>query len=276
MSPALLALASAVLFSTGGAAIKATSWNSWQVAGVRSAIAAAAIAALLPGARKLGSRRVWLVGLVYALTLVLFVTATKLTTAANAIFLQSGAPIYLLLLGPWLLKEPVRKSDWAVLAGIAVGMMLVFAAEQQPLASAPNPVLGNWLAAATGVTWALTVAGLRWVGKAGEDAMAPVLAGNMLAALLCVVPMWPLPALALADLLALLYLGLFQIALAYWCLAKAVRGLGALEAALLVMLEPALNPFWTWAMHGERPAGLALVGGGFILAATAAQGLWRR
>src|SRR6185436_18210309 len=104
----LLLIAAAALFSTGGAAIKATSLTGWQVASFRSAVAAAALAAFLPGARRRWTWGTVAVGAAYAATMVLFVLSNKLTTAANTIFLQSTAPLYLLLLGPWLLHEPIR------------------------------------------------------------------------------------------------------------------------------------------------------------------------
>ena len=91
----LLLVTAAVLFSTGGAAIKWTTLTAWQVAGIRSLIAAIALLVLLPDARRHWSRRNWLVGIVYAATLVLFVTANKLTTSANAIYLQTTAPLYI-------------------------------------------------------------------------------------------------------------------------------------------------------------------------------------
>ena len=105
-------LAAAALFSTGGAAIKAAGGMSgWQVASFRSGIAALALVALLPEARRGWRPATWLVGVGYAATMILFVLSTKLTTAANAIFLQSTAPLYLILLGPWLLREPLRGRD---------------------------------------------------------------------------------------------------------------------------------------------------------------------
>lgn len=267
------ALLAAVLFSTGGAAIKATTWNSWQVAGSRSLIAALAIAFLLPSARRSWNRSVAYASIAYALTLVLFVTATKLTTSANAIFLQSSAPIYLVTLGPLLLKERVSRRELYILAAVMSGMLLVFFAGEVTTKLAPDPNLGNLLAALSGATWAGTVLGLRFVNRQGGESMAVVLAGNCLVVLLCAPMALPLPAMEWNDALAIAYLGLVQIALAYWCLSKAVAGLGALETALLIMLEPALNPFWTWVLHGEKPAWLAIAGGAIILAATTAQAL---
>src|SRR5580698_1434506 len=119
-------MAAAVLFSTGGAAIKAISLSPWQIASFRSGIAALALLGLLPDARRNWRWRLFPVATAYAATLVLFVVATKLTTSANAIFLQSTAPLYLLLIGPLLLKEPLSRSDLLFLLAVAAGMWLCF------------------------------------------------------------------------------------------------------------------------------------------------------
>ena len=109
-------IVAAVLFSTGGAVIKATDMTGWQVASLRSGIAAVALALLLPRAIRSIRPRTILVSIAYAATLVLFVTANKLTTSANTIFLQATGPLYILLLAPWLLKERIRSSDVAFMA----------------------------------------------------------------------------------------------------------------------------------------------------------------
>ena len=101
-------LATAILFSTGGAAIKATTLTGPQVACLRSGVAFLSVLLLLRAARTRWSRAAILVGAGYAATMILFVFSTKMTTAANAIFLQSTAPIYLILIGPWLLNEKNR------------------------------------------------------------------------------------------------------------------------------------------------------------------------
>jgi drug/metabolite transporter (DMT)-like permease len=121
-------LLAAVLFSTGGAAIKAATLTGWQVASFRSGIAALAVWLLVPAARGRWSRRVLAVAAVYAATMVLFVVANKLTTAANTIFLQSTAPLYVLLAGPLLLGERVTRADLALMAAVAAGMALFFVA----------------------------------------------------------------------------------------------------------------------------------------------------
>ncbi len=266
-------VAAAVLFSTGGAAIKATTLTGWQVACFRSGVAAVVLSALLGAARRGWSQRTLAVGCAYAGTMVLFVLANKLTTAANAIFLQDTAPLYLLLLGPWLLGEPVRRGDLKLMVAVAAGIALVFAGRQEPLATAPDPFRGNLVALASGIAWALTIAGLRWMSSSASPGspLSAVVAGNLLAFLIALPKAFPVGEAAPGDWWLVAYLGVFQIGLAYVFLVRGVRGVPALETSLLLLVEPALNPVWSWWVHGERPAGLALAGGALILAATAAR-----
>ncbi len=264
-------LGAALLFSTGGAAIKATTLTAWQVASFRSIVAALATLLLIPASRKNWSWRVILVGVAYAATMVLYVTANKLTTAANSIFLQSTAPLYLLLLGPVLLKEPIRKRDLSLLGVLAAGMSLFFIGEQAPLETAPDPFRGNIVAVASGVTWALVIAGLRWVRgqEEGKNAgMATVVAGNVIAGAVCLPQALPVVEATAVDWVTVSYLGVFQIGMAYLLLTRAMGRIPALEASLLLLAEPALNPIWAWIVHGEQPHALAIAGGGLILAGT--------
>lgn len=267
-------LAAALLFSTGGAAIKATTLTSWQVASLRSLIAAIVLLVLLPEARQIRSPQVWLASTAYAATLVLFVLANKLTTAANAIFLQATAPFYLLAIGPLLLKEPNRRRDYALGAVMAVGMACFFFDSSSASALAPNPALGNLLAAATGLTWALTVTALRGLSKSpGASSLPVVSAGNLVAFAAALPFAIPLGEVGATDISVLLYLGIFQIGLAYFCMTRGVKHVPAFEASVLILLEPAMNPVWTYFIHGEAPGPLALLGGGIIMAGTIAHTL---
>ncbi len=261
-------LGAAASFSTGGAAIKATTFTGWQVACFRSGVAALAVLLFLPSSRRGWDRRTAWVGLAYAATLILFVLANKMTTAANAIFLQSTAPFYLLLLGPWLLREPVRRSDLLFMVLVITGITLFFVGDPVPLSTAPEPVQGNVLALLSGVSWALTIAGLRWLERGAVRSgagMATVAAGNLLACLICLPKALPLGAASPADWGVVVYLGVVQIGLSYVLLTRGVRNIGALETSLLLLLEPALNPVWAWVLHGETPGALAIAGGGLIL-----------
>lgn len=264
-------LAAAALFSTGGAAIKAAEVTSWQVASYRSGIAALAVLLLLPSARRGWSLRVWAVGVPYAATLVLFVTATKLTTSANAIFLQSTAPLYVLLLGPWLLRERVTRNDLVFMGAVALGLALFFVGAEAPTTTAPDPRTGDLVAILSGVCWALTVVGLRWLGTTTSgtgSGLATVAVGNLIACLAILPFTLSSPVPDATDWLVLGYLGVFQIALAYVLLTPALGHVPALEASTLLLAEPALNPIWAWLVHGEVPGPWALAGGALILAAT--------
>lgn len=265
-------LAAALLFSTGGAAIKAATLTSWQIAGFRSGIAAAILYIALPSARTRWTWKIVAIGGAYAATMILFVAANKLTTSANAIFLQDTAPLYLLLLGPLVLREPVRRVDVAVIAAVAAGALMLLLGTRIAAATAPDPVRGNIIALTSGIAWALTLTGLRWAANLSD---APLVAGNAIAFAACLPMALPIARVSTADIGVLLYLGVFQIALAYIFLARSLRAVPGLEAATLLLVEPVFNPVWTWIVHGERPGALALTGGFIIVIAAFGGTVWR-
>jgi len=205
-------LGAALLFSTGGAAIKLCALSGWQVACFRSGIAAITLALLFPRARRGWSWRTLLVGCAHGATMVLFAMSNKLTTSANAIFLQSTAPLYVLLLAPMLLGERARRSDLALMATIAVGLALFFVGLDSASPLAPNPLTGNVLGAASGATWAVTLLGLRWLIRAEKDrgasaadpGMAAVIVGNSLACLVSLPAALPLAGSTTSDWLTLM------------------------------------------------------------------------
>jgi drug/metabolite transporter (DMT)-like permease len=294
LAPRLQLLAAAALFSTGGAAIKAVHISGWPVACLRSTIAAAALLLLLPQVRRRPTSRILGVAACYAATMILFVLANKLTTAASTIYLQSTAPLFVLLLSPWLLGERIRRGDLLSMAAIALGLVLLVTGLEPASATAPRPFRGNLLAALSGLTWALTIMGLRGLGREGGaptagpggtaagsaaesggaavaprgDAIVAAFWGNVLAAAAALPLSLPLPPVRAVDWLALAFLGLFQIGLAYVLLARGIGGVPALEASLLLLLEPVLNPLWAWLVHGERVGPRVLAGGALILTAT--------
>jgi len=266
-------LGAALLFSTGGAAVKATTLNGWQVASFRSGLAALMVWVVMREARRGWTWHVLPAGAAYAGAMILYVTANKLTTAANAIFLQATAPLYVLVLSPLLLREKIRARDLGFMAVVAVGMLLFFVERSPAAATAPDPRTGNLLAAASGVCWAATIMAFRWLGsRPGSDGntFPSVVAGNLIAFLTCL-PL-ALPARPTGvDVAAVGYLGVFQIGAAYLLLATGIRHVPAVEASTLLLLEPALNPFWAWLVHGERPGAWSLAGGALILGSTLAK-----
>jgi drug/metabolite transporter (DMT)-like permease len=259
----LLLLAAAVLWSTAGAAIKSCGLDALQIAGARALIAGAFLFVAVRDARVRPDRRVLLVGVAYAFTVVLFVMATKLTTAANAIFIQDTAPLWVLVLSPWLLAERPTRGELLAVPIFGIGLALFFLDELTP-----GQALGNLVALASGVAFALSIIGLRGLRERGPAALVW---GNALAAA-ATLPLWgrgPTP--SAVDLGLLVYLGVFQLGLAYLCFSRGVSGTPAIEASLIVLVEPVLNPIWTFLVMGERMGRWAVAGAAVVLLATA----WR-
>ena len=258
-----LILAAATLWSTAGAAIKLCQLSGWQINFGRSAVAAHFIAAIIPGARRRPDRSIAWVSIAYAFTVLLFVLANKATTSANAIFLQDTAPLWVLLLSPILLRERPTRGELLSAPLFLVGLLLFFLDRLSP-----GQAVGNVIAVASGVAFALCIMGLR---KLGTRNVGAIVWGNALAALMSLPVAVRGPAPTLPDLGIVLFLGIFQLGLSYALFAKGVRHTPAVEASLLALVEPVLNPVWTYLLAGERPGPWAIRGGAIILLAT----LWR-
>ena len=264
-------LATALLFSTGGAAIKACGLNAWQVASFRSGVAAVALALLVPAARRV-SGPILLVSVAYAGTLISFVLANKLTTGAQAVFLQAAAPLYVVFLERWLLGTRMAVRDVPILAAVGIGVALLFFGSGGASATAPDPARGNMIAIGSGVFYAFLMVGLRWLAA---DATAPqgtaaaaTLWGNILAFAAALTLALPVVQSRPMDWVVIGYLGVFQIGLAYYLMTRAMRTLTALDTSLLLLIEPLLNPTFVWLVHGETPTPMAMAGGAMVLAAT--------
>lgn len=266
-------LAGALLFSTGGVAIKLSSLTGWQISCLRSLIAGLVLLLVFPHVTRAWTWRSLIVAIPYAATFTLFALANKLTTAANAIFLQDTAPLYILVLAPLLLNERICARDLSFVVALGAGLGLIFASSGVPSASATDPFLGNVLSACAGVTWALTVIGIRWLavrsGASPEKPIAAVIAGCFLASAAAAVFAFPLEGFTLGNWLIVAYLGIFQIALAYVLVADGIHHVPALEASLLLLIEPVLSPVWAWLVLDEVPGPLALLGGAIVIATTA-------
>jgi drug/metabolite transporter (DMT)-like permease len=156
------------------------------------------------------------------------------------------------------------------LAAVAVGLAICFVATPDASATATDPVRGNVLGVLCSVAWAFTLIGLRWLERAQPGVgLSAVIVGNFLACVAGLPFAWPLPSAPAGEWATLVYLGVVQIGLAYVCLTRAMSHLPALEASLLLLLEPVLNPLWTWLVRGENPGRWVIVGGAVIIAATA-------
>lgn len=252
----------ALLWSSGGLFIKLAPMPGLAVACGRAVVATVFyLVVLRPDFRKAR----FTTALAYAGCVVTFVAATKLTTAANAIFLQYTGPAYVLLLSPFLLGEPFRQIDAICVALSLAGMSLFFVDKLEA-----GQLGGNLLATVSGVFFALTVLLIRRDAKGGEgDAIPSTTLGNVLAAVGTAPFAGALLHLSSTSVLVLLYLGVMQLGVSYWLFARGVRHVPAAEASLISMLEPVCNPLWVLLGTGERPGPWSIVGGAIVLGAVA-------
>jgi drug/metabolite transporter (DMT)-like permease len=260
---AALVLAAALLWSTGGVGIKAVDEPPLKVAFYRSAFAAAALFLILRPKVKRWSPAFLAALATYAACLITFVVATKWTTAANAIFLQYAGVVWVLLLSPAVLGEPLRAKDATAVAVAFAGMALFFVGRFGPGS------LGDLVALASSIFWAGLILSLKREGEGGAE--AAVAWGNLVA----VAALLPFVAsdlsLSTRSAAILAFLGVVQLACAYILFVKGLKLVTATRASLIGMAEPIANPVWVFLFLGERPSVFALVGGAIVLSAIA----WR-
>lgn len=248
----------AVLWSLGGVLIKSVRWNPIAIAGARSAISSLLILAYIRKPKFTWSSDQVLAAIFYAGTVILFVTANKLTTAANAILLQYGAPIYVAIIGSIILKEKATISDWITIAVVIFGMFLFFLDKLQP-----GSLLGNIVAILSGVAFALYIIFMR--KQKDESPIESTLLGNILTAIIGL-PFMLSSSPTGSSWIGIILLGTVQLGLSYILYSIAIKEVTALEAILIPIIEPILNPIWVFLAIGEAPGKWAFIGGAIILA----------
>jgi drug/metabolite transporter, DME family len=266
-SPILLVLMAALLWSTGGLFIKATSLNAYELSFGRSLLAALTVA-FFTRREGFGLNTVAvLASLLYTTLLLLFVIATKLTTAANAIFLQYTAPVYVLLLEPIIYKERFRLRDLLTVAACLAGMSLFFVGKLRP-----EDVSGNLAALCSGLCFAFYFLLLRHPRAQRVNRASSVIYGNLLLVLITApVGLAAFKEISARDAGSVIFLGVFQLGVAYTLFTLGMaRGVRSLDASIVCYIEPLLNPVWVFLVLGERPSGWALMGGAIIIAAVVA------
>jgi drug/metabolite transporter (DMT)-like permease len=257
--PPVLLLLAALLWSLGGVLIKSIDWHPMAIAGARSAIAIPVMLVCI-GRPRFSFSTAQIGGAIgYAATVALFVFATRMTTAANAIFLQYTAPIYVALIGRWYLGERALAIDWLVIAVAFGGVGLFF---MDGLTT--SGFWGNIIALGSGLAFACMAIFLR-KERAGSPVTSIVL-GNIIVALAGLPFLFGEP-FAHGDGWRLLLLGAVQLGLPYVLYAAAIKYVTALEATLIPFIEPILNPLWVMLALGERPGSWAIVGGVLVLGA---------
>jgi drug/metabolite transporter (DMT)-like permease len=256
-------VATAVLWSLGGLLIKMVNCHPLAISGLRSAIACVFLLFLIRRPRFTWSLPQIAGAASFAATVITFVLATRLTTAANAILLQYSAPIYVSLLGLWLLKEKVRPLDIITLVLVLAGLTLFFLDELSG-----SGLLGNVFGLISGISFACFFVFTR-MDKTGP-VIETVLLGNIITAVIGV-PFISAGFPDTIDWIVLVLLGVVQLGVPYVLYSIAIRHVTALEAILICTLEPVLNPLWVLLVMGEKPGPWALIGGLIVLAAVTAR-----
>lgn len=255
---ALLFLAfTAVLWSLGGLFIKLVLWNPIAIAGMRSLIAAGLILIFIKKPDFKFTLLKFSSAFVYAATVITFVCATKLTTAANAIILQYTAPIYVAIFGVVFLKEKIKWYDIITIIVVFGGMMLFFIDKLTT-----DGLVGNILAIISGVTFALTTLLLRF--QKDDSPLERIFWGNILTAVVAI-PFWFTSIPDTKSWIGLGLLGIFQLGFSYILFSIAIKNVSALEAVMIPMIEPILNPIWVALFLKEVPGILSIIGGLIVI-----------
>jgi drug/metabolite transporter (DMT)-like permease len=255
----LYVFTAALLWSSGGLFIKLISLSAMQLSFFRCSIAAITFA-LIFKKRIFRINKLSLINSIfYAIVLITFVIATKTTTAANAIFLQATAPIYVLIFEPIIGKTRYERINIITVGACILGMILFFVGKLEP-----GHLEGNLVALISGITFAAFFLGMKRNNQQYQQ--SSIFGGNILVALTCIPFLSSLEVITFRDLWMVTFLGVFQIAFAYAFFASGLKRVIAVEASIISMVEPVFNPVWVFLGNGETPSITAIVGGAIIIA----------
>ena len=247
-----------LLWSTGGLFIKLISLPAMQLAFFRCTIAAITFGIIFRKEILLYNKLTFINSVFYAAILITFVIATKTTTAANAIFLQSTAPIYVLIFEPIFNKTKYERINIITVAVCMIGMLLFFVGKLEP-----GHLEGNIIALFSGIAFAAFFLGMK--KNDAKFQHSSIFYGNVLVAIVSIPFLFSLETLKSSDLWMVTFLGVFQIAFAYAFFSAGLKRIYAVEASIISMIEPVLNPVWVFIGYGEVPSITAIIGGLIIL-----------
>jgi drug/metabolite transporter (DMT)-like permease len=259
------------LWSIAGIFIKLIPWNPLVIAGMRSAIAAIVVFVfMLATKRQIKINRSSIIGGIFvAGTFFAFVSANKMTTAANAIVLQFTSPVFILIISALVFHQRFRTIDLITVIVTLSGISLFFFDQLGA---------GNLLGNCMGILAGLFMAGMYVItGRTDEDSrMSGILLGHVFTALigLPMIFFFPTPVTTTA-VLSILALGVIQLGIPYVLYGLAVKNCPPLACSLVGAIEPLLNPVWVFLFNGEAPGVYALVGGAIVIGAVTGWCVWR-
>ena len=254
-----------VLWSIGGIFIKLINWNPMAIAGSRSAIAALVMMVYLKKFKFKINKSMLICACSYSLLVILFVSANKLTTSANAILLQFTSPVWVALLSRAILKQKISRIDGITIIFVILGMIMFFIDELEM-----SYLLGNILAILSGIVMAGMI--LLFQQQKENSLVEITLLGNVITAIVGI-PFYFISSPGMESVLPLFILGVFQLGIPYLLYVLAIPNVTAIDAVLIPVLEPLLNPLWVFIFAKESPTLFSLLGGGLVLLSVTVRGI---
>jgi drug/metabolite transporter, DME family len=192
--------------------------------------------------------------LAYTAAISAFVSANKITTAANAIALQYTAPMFVFVIVHFLFGEKIIGTSWLSLALGMLGIAVIGAG------SAGQPdAAGVMIALLSGLLFSIYMVSLRFLKEFNPGTL------TFLNNLVCCLILLPLVgselSLSLKEGWIVAVMGVVQLGIPYWLFSKGLEQVSVQEASLIVLIEPVLNPLWVALIVGELPSGATLIGG---------------
>lgn len=263
----LFIVIAAILLSTGGVLLKFVHMNPLAIASARGFFSTAMVWLYLKKPNFTLTKSKIIGAISYAGMITGFIVANKLTTAANAIILQFTAPIWVAILSVLILKQKIKLYDVISILLVSGGMVLFFMDD----VSSGNQ-MGNIVAILSGVALAGSTIAMKFQEEGSTIEIT--LMGHIITTVVCFPFLIQEPNFTLQNLMVIAVLGIFQLGIAYILFAIAIKHVSALEAILIMFLEPILNPIWVFLIVGERPSILALIGGIIVITTVAIRSIY--
>lgn len=265
----LMMILASIGWSISGVMIKFIPWNPILISGARGIISSLVMysSMRLSGHKMVFTKKSIASGIVILITVITFITANKLTTAANAIVLQYIAPVFVLLMTAFVLKRKLRKYEIIAVAVSFLGIVFFFMDQLST-----RGMIGNILAIISGFFMSITY-GLSGEIKDDAERISGMTQGHFMLAIICT-PIGLMMAdssdLSLTPIILIIIMGIFQMGIPYVLFGRATALISGVEVSIISMLEPMLNPVWVALLYGEVPGKGALIGAVLIIGAVTA------
>lgn len=252
-------LLSAIFFATGGVLIKSISWSSVSINGSRCVFAFLVMLVYMKcmGHKFVFNKTVLLGALANFGMCLTFVSANKLTTAANAIVLQFTMPAFIIIFLRIFWKQKADKSSIITVIVSFAGMLCFF---YESLST--GGMIGNILAVVSGLLYAIVFLIKK---MPNSDFESSVMISYVLSFLVCIPFMLKETDFGPANLLGITVLGLVQLGLSYICLTKGLSTVQPVAASLISMIEPVLNPIMVALVFKETIGPISFIGALIVL-----------